>query len=196
MYIAGKIKILENESEIQRQQLIYDLSNLVTDIIIDFWKLIVARKNFQTAQQLLKNLNNIYSITLRKKRIGLAESFELSQWRSLISKAKIQLANAKLERDSLERDLLRTLNVQTSQRIGKTILVESIPKNIEETKDIQFAYANRPDYKFIQLQRKNAQARLEIAKNQLLPSLSVGAKYTSRGFDQKIRGVQSASAAK
>ncbi len=180
-------RILANQSEIQRQQLTYDLSQLVASTLVDFWSLAIAQENVRTAERLLQNLNNIHKITGRKRRLGLAETFELNQWNALISTAKVRLKNAKLSRDTMKRDLGRALNLEPGYVFGKiTELYGKIPQDIEATKDLQFAYTNRPDFKFIQLQRKNAEDRLEIAQNQLLPSLSVGARYTSQGFDREL----------
>ena len=179
-------KIQQSKAQIQRQDLIYDLSALVVNTMVDFWRLSIAQENIRTSRRLLENTRKVRVITIRKKRLGLAETFETKQWSALVSQAKTRLEESTLQYDNLERDLLRILNLSPKQKLGiSSDLSAKLPTDLDFERDLQFAYRTRPDYKSMQLQKENAKKLLEISENQLLPSLSVGARYTGQGFDRK-----------
>lgn len=179
-------KIQQSKAQIQRYNLVYALSSLVTNTMIDFWKLLIAQENIRTSKRLLQNTRKVRAITVRKSRLGLAESFEIKQWKALFLQAKTRLEESRLAHDNLERRLLRTLNLSSKRKL-KTPggLRTALPADLDFERDLKLAYDTRPDYKAVQLQRKNAKMLLEIAENQLLPSLSLGARYRGQGFDQE-----------
>ena len=180
------VKIQQSKAQIQRQNLIYDLSALVVNTMIDFWQLAIAQENTRTSRRLLENTRRVRAITVRKRRLGLAEAFEIKQWNALLSQAQTRLEESSLRYDNLERSLLRILNLSPKQKLNTSSKLKAVlPANINFEKDLKLAYRTRPDYKSMQLQKENAKKALEIAGNQLLPSLSVGARYTGQGFDPK-----------
>ena len=179
-------KIQQSKAQIQRQNLIYNMSTLVVNTMLDFWQLAIAQENIRTSRRLLENTRNVRAITIGKRRLGLAESFETKQWDALLSQAKTRLEESSLQHDNLERALLRILNLNPKRKLNtNSKLSASLPTDLNFERDLKLAYATRPDYKAIQLQKENAKKALEIAENQLLPSLSVGARYTGQGFDRK-----------
>ena len=179
-------QILKNKAKIERQDLIYNLGALVVESIIDFWELSIAEKNIETVRRLLANTRKIQSITARKRRLGLAESFEINQWNGLVATAQTNLEQAQLRYNGLRRSLLRSINLKTDVKLAKIIQLETqLPKDIDATSDLATAYNTRPDLKSLQLQKKNAQRRFEIASNELLPSLSIASKYIGHGYDPK-----------
>ena len=178
------LAIQENIAEIERQHLINEITSILVSSMINFWKFKIAHGNIKTASSLLKNTHKVLAITRRKKRIGLAESFEISQWKALIANAKSILKTVNLQYDKLRRDLRRTLNLKSNQQLshqGKLNTV--IPNNLDIENDLKMAYQKRPDFKSLQLHKKNIKRVFEITKNNLLPSVSVNAQYAWRGFD-------------
>ena len=171
-------QIAENNSAIQREDLTYQLSQLVVKAMVDYWSLAIAEEQVQTREMLLKNTRNLRNITVRKTRLGLAEAFEVNQWNALTAAAESELQRAILNRDNVRRELLRTMNLNPELKLtGATRLLEEIPEGIDVEKDIQTAYDTRPDLKNLVLQRKNARLGSELAENALLPSVSVAGQY-------------------
>ena len=176
-------EVARNNSLIKRQEVTYQLSQLVVQAMIDYWLLAIAEENMKTSQVLLDNSKNIRNITIRKQGIGLAEAFEINQWDAIVANSESRKSSAILDRDSKKRNLLRTLNLAPSTEIsGETELIETIPKDIDLQKDIKVALETRPEYKNLKLQKENAEKIHELAKNNLLPSVSVAGKYSSRGY--------------
>ncbi|MCB1308945.1 MAG: TolC family protein [Leptospiraceae bacterium] len=176
-------EINRNRAEIDRQNLIYDLTGLVVRTMITYWELSIAEENVRTSEELLANTRNIRGITIQKRGIGLAEGFEVNQWNALLAQAEIRLDQARLDRNSKRRSLLREMNLDPEAPLtGATDLYTDMPSDLDAESDLQNAYATRPDFKSITLQMDNARRQFEIAENQLLPSVTIGGRYSGRDF--------------
>ena len=189
-----KNKIEKNKIQIMRKNLIHRLNLLIVNTIIDFWNIVVKEKNVETTQKLLKNTQNIYKITYRKRRLGLSEKFEIKQWEALVENTKSTLEQTKLQRNHAKLDLLSNLDLKKEYNIIN-IAKKLEPKTeiIVLDKDIEEAFQNRPRLKALQLERENARKRYEIAKNKLWPSFSIGANYTAKGYDPNQNKAQEQS---
>ncbi len=177
--------INRNNAAIQRQNLIFELTSLVVSTMGEYWQLSIAEENVKTSEELLRNTRNIRGITIRKRGIGLAESFEVNQFNSLLAQAEVRLDRAKLDRDSKRRSLLRVMNLDPElQLTGASTLITVLPTDLDAERALQTAYDSRPDFKSIKLQMENARKAFEIAENDLLPSMSLGGSYSSRDFDR------------
>ncbi len=176
------VKILENQTAIKREELIYQLSGLIVQVLVDYWSLTIYDSAVQTYEKLLKNTIEIRDLTVRKQSLGLAERFEVSQWNSALSGVKNQLEKTKLNREETKRKLLRILNVDPSSEIsGLTDLIESpgvLKKSFSE--DLAYAYANRIDLRNVIREKENSELSLVNAEKEDLPSLKVSATYSSR----------------
>ncbi len=179
-------RIARNNSKILYENLVYSLSQLIVKTMVDYWTLAIAEENVKTAEVLLSNTRRIRSITIRKRRIGLAEGFEVNQWNALVSSFDAQLKNAQLERDAARRNLIRALNLKPGTELsGETQLVETMPTDVDAKQDVKWAFANRPEIKNLKLQMENARMALELAKNSRLPSVTIGGSLAHR--DQGLR---------
>lgn len=176
-------RIARNKSLIQREALINNLSQMIVKTMVDYWSLSIAQEAVDTATILLTNTQNVRAITARKLRLGLAEYFELNQWNAVVAQTESQLRNAQLQRDTARSQLLRTLNLNPNLEFtGETELAGELPKNLDQAADLKYAYDTRPDLKNLRLQMENARAALEIARNQQLPSVTLGGALAHRDF--------------
>ncbi len=169
------------------ETLTYQLGNIVVQTLISYWQLKIADEIVRTNERLLNNLLNIRNITQRKANLGLSEVFEITQWNALIITTKNSVKQAKLRSTAQERDLLRLMNLKQGTPIkGVVQLIRQKPNDINIAKDIDIAYNTRPDLRAIIYQKMAAKRNLEIAKNNLLPSLSVGVSANGQGFDESF----------
>lgn len=181
-------QIAENNSSIQRENMTYQLSQLVVQAMIDYWNLAIAEEQVQTREMLLRNTKNLRNITMRKTRLGLAEPFEVNQWNALTASAESELQQAILNRDNTRRNLLRTMNLDPSTPLtGATKLLDKLPPDLDVDQDIDNAYRTRPDFKNIALSRKNAELAKDMADNNLLPSVSIAGQYSWRDQGRHAR---------
>ncbi len=175
--------INRNLAAIQRQDLVYELTGLVVQTMVEYWQLSIAEENVRTAEELFKNTRNIRGITIQKRRIGTAESFEVNQFNALLAQAEARLDAAQLDRNSKRRSLLRVMNLDPQLPLsGATALRTDLPQDLNQDRDLKTAYESRPDFKSIKLQMENARKAFEIAENQLLPSVTIGGTYSSRDY--------------
>ncbi len=180
-------QIARNNTSIQRENLTYQLSNLVVKAMIDYWSLAIEEENLETQKLLFDNLKSITGITRRKTAIGLAEPFEVNQWNALLAQSESALKQAEVSRNNKRRELLRTMNLDPDIKLsGATKLATDIPEGMNLEKDIEMAYSTRPDFRSIKLQKENVKMSSEIAENNLLPSMTLSGKYSSR--DQGLHG--------
>jgi outer membrane protein TolC len=178
--------IANNNAQIRRLETVLQLSQLVVKTMIDYWQLAIAEENIGTLKVMRDNTVNIRNITMAKQRIGLAESFEIHQWNALVSGADIRLSSATLERNLARATLLRVLNLDPSLPLtGSTELYETIPSDINMDADIEISLRERPEYVNMRLRKLNAIKLRELAKNSLLPSVTISGSVSSRDQGRK-----------
>jgi outer membrane protein TolC len=167
-------EILENNTLILKDQLEQELANLIVGSLVEYWDYSVKDNAAKTYEQLLANTKNIRNLTIRKRSLGLSESFEVNQWNALLAQAESQLQNAIVERDEAKRKLIRTLDLPANTDFAKTTpLNEDLPTPLNYTADLEYAYLHRADYKNIARKKENAELAMKMANNDALPSLKV-----------------------
>ncbi len=175
-----KEQALRTQAAIQQDSLIFQLTQLVTQTLVEYWSLSVADSAVTTFEKLLANSKNIRNLTARKQAIGIAERFEESQWNAIVASAESQVERSKLERNDAKRRLQRILGVDPSVEIsGVTDLVDTMPP-IDLEKDIEYAYENRIDLKNLKRQKDLARLGLSVAEDEDMPSLKISAAASSR----------------
>ncbi len=173
-----------NKSVIQREELLFRLSSLVTDTLILFWEYYLTDYNVQTSEKMLNHVRNVKKVTRRKLRLGLAESFEYDQWVALELQSENLLADVVYGKEASLRSLLSNLKLDKNLPISfEYILIDEIPSDIDSKKDLPQAYKDRSDYRAAQLRYVNAQQNIKITEQGLKPSLSLGATFGSFGYD-------------
>lgn len=194
-------EILENNTQILKEQLEQELSNLVVTSLVDYWDYSVKNHTVATFEQLLANTKNIRNLTIRKQALGLSESFEVNQWNALLAQAESQLQKAIVDKDEAKRKLLRTLNLPESTDFSETTpLVEDLPQALDYKKDLDYAYKHRADFINTKRKKENAELAMSIAKNDALPTLKVAGtmgyqaqnlESAQRNFTDRKQGVGS-----
>ncbi|MEM7180998.1 MAG: TolC family protein [Spirochaetota bacterium] len=178
----NRIKMMRKQAVIRREELIFQLTNLVAKTLVDYWSLAVADSAVLTYEKLLKNTKQIRNLTYRKQRIGLAERFEANQWNALIFQIDGQLQKQKNDREKARRDLVRILNVNPSSQIsGVTDLTEALPEKPNFEDEFTYAYSNRIDLLNILRRKEVARLVLSNAKDEDMPSLTISGSYASTG---------------
>lgn len=171
-------KILANNTEILREQLEQDLADLIVGSLVDYWDFTVKDNTVDTFERLLASTRDIRNLTIRKRRLGLSESFEVNQWNALLAQAESSLQTAIVDRNESKRKLLRSLRLPENTEFSKTTpLLDSLPAGISYQKDLEFAFNNRADFKNLSRKKENAELAMLIAKNQALPSLKATGTY-------------------
>lgn len=171
-------KILENQTEIMREQMEDQVASKVVSTLVDYWNYSVKESGFQTFEQLLKNTKNVRDLTIRKQGLGLSESFEVNQWNALLSQVEGQMAQASAEKEEARRKLIRSLNLPEDTVFQKTTpLSETLPTKLDYQSDIDYAYQHRADFRALLRKKENAELSMKMAKNEALPTLKAAGTY-------------------
>ncbi|EMJ96328.1 TolC family protein [Leptospira alstonii] len=174
--------ILRQNTVIKREELIYVLSQLVVQTLVQYWSLNIYDSNVKTLQELESNTRNIRDLTARKRNLGLSEGFEVNLWNSILSQTAGNLEKAKVSRKEAERNLIRILNADPSSKIeGVTDLQETVPTDFDVEKDYIYALEHRTDLKNLRKQREIAELNLKIKEAEDMPSLKLSGAYSTRG---------------
>ncbi|MBM9579010.1 TolC family protein [Leptospira sp. 201903070] len=177
-----KEAILRQNTVIKRDELIYTLSQLVVQTLVQYWSLNIYDSNVKTLEELESNTRNIRDLTARKRNLGLSEGFEVNLWSSILSQTAGNLDKAKVSRREAERTLIRILNADPSSKIeGVTDLQETVPADFNVEKDYLYALDHRTDLRNLRKQREIAELNLRIKEAEDMPSLKVSGAYSTRG---------------
>lgn len=185
-YSFGKVeknteKILRTKAVIERDQLVFLLSNLVTKTLVDYWALSIQESSVITIQKLVSNAKFIQGVTIRKRGLGLAEQFEVNLWNSVVSNLESQLEKAKTDRDIARRELKRILSLDSKIEItGITDLNEILPSDLNFPKDLETALNKRVDLKNLKRSIENSKLLKENAEEEDNPSIKFTATYSTR----------------
>ncbi|HNN05423.1 MAG TPA: TolC family protein, partial [Leptospiraceae bacterium] len=181
-YEKNKEKILQTQAAIDRDQLVFLLSNIVAKTLIDYWSLAILDNAVLTYEKLLKNAKQIRGITYEKQRIGIAEAFDGSMWNSIVAGLESQVERAKLDRYAAEVNLKRILGVDPSMQVeGVTDLIEEIPSGISYEKDLAYAYEKRIELRNLKRLREKSRLQRKNAEEEDEPSVKLSAMYSTRG---------------
>lgn len=177
-----KDAILRQNTVVKREELIYTLSQLVVQTLIQYWSLNIYDSNVKTLEELQSNTKNIRDLTARKRNLGLSEGFEVNLWSSILSQTAANLEKAKVSRREAERVLIRILNADPSSRVeGVTDLQETVPTDFDVEKDYLYALEHRTDLRNLRKQREIAELNLKIKEAEDMPSLKISGAYSTRG---------------
>lgn len=174
--------LLKKQTLLVRENYINILTQLVVKILVDYWSLNIIDSQITTYEKVLKNTQDIRSVTIKKASLGLSERFEVNQWNQAVLRSESLLEKAKVDRIEAERNLVRILNVDTGSSIeGVTDLTEELPTKFNIKEDTEYALKNRIDFLILKRELEIANLALKTAMAEEDPSLLASVSYTSIG---------------
>lgn len=164
-------QILKDAAAMQKNAIIYQLSLVVVNVIVEYWNVIVNKTELDNAQLMLQETKKVRRIVSDNVKLGLAEQFELNLWNSLVASAEAQLAQAQQKYNDSLRSFLRTVDMKGEISVeGRAILSNKLPEiNTEES--IKVAYTKRVDYLNALKKLEIARMQLDLNENDALPSI-------------------------
>lgn len=167
------MRLLEGKYEIERDALINQLSGLVVETLVQYWQVVIEKNAVANAEHAKESTKQIRDIVARNTRIGLAESFDLNQYNSLLFAADSRLEMSQQSLTEASRKLLRMIDMPAETKIeGVTELIDVLPQlNPEEA--LEAAFAKRADFISAEKELELARINLDLARNNSLPSLSL-----------------------
>jgi outer membrane protein TolC len=166
-----ELKINKNLSQIRRESLLYQLSGLVVEAVLDYWTVIIHMSALDNAELQLKETKRLRSIVAQNVRLGISEGFELNYYKTLVALSESKMMHAQQNFSDSLKKLLRTLNIDELELTGTVVLSDKLPI-IDSADALAAAYRSRADYNNAVLSYENAKMNLEIYKNDRLPSVT------------------------
>lgn len=172
------LKINKNLSQIKREYLLFQLSGLVIEAVLDYWTVIIHMSALDNAELQLKETQRLHTIISENVRLGLSEEFELNYYNTLVALAESKTMNARQNLSDALKKLLRTLNIDDMEFTGTVVLSDRLPV-VDSAGALDDAYKKRADYNNAVLTLQNAKMNLEIYKNEGLPSVTAEVNGTT-----------------
>lgn len=170
-------EILRNQTEINKERILSDLSEQLVQSLIDYWKLVIAENALEEYDKLRKNVVMIRDLTIQKQNLGLSESYEVNQWNALLAQAESQHETARLDRDEARRKIIKNLNLPEDTVFAKLPPLKTDSPLADLSKDIPYAFDHRADYRSIKKKKDIAELALKNAENDSLPTLKASGNF-------------------
>ncbi|MCX8159559.1 MAG: TolC family protein [Candidatus Saccharicenans sp.] len=182
-----EIIIARNSLEISQAQLEKTLMDTVYSVEQAYWALSYAIDTLEVRRQSLKLAQELLEKNKRSVEIGTLAPIEVLSAQSEVATREADIIQAELAVKNAEDQLRVLMNMSPEEeKQYSAIIPVDKPKfeqktiSLEEALDI--ALANRPDLRSSQIELRNQQFNLSVAKNQLLPQLNLNASYWSPGI--------------
>ena len=176
----SQIWIAQNNFSISQETFNIKVMDLVKEVENLYWDLAFQRENFKVQQQSLRSALDLLEINKAKVQQGLLAPVEVLVAESEVAgrEEEVLLAEKGL-RDAEDRlgRLIRPLEIDSSEEAS--IIPTDEPTQSQTPIDIKgtikTALEHRSDLKLARIQLKNREISLQVAKNQILPSLNLQA---------------------
>jgi len=178
------LKMNKNMAQMKREYLLFQLSGLVIEAVLDYWTVIINMSALDNAELQLKETRQLRSIMAENVNLGISEEFELNYYNTLVALSESKTMNARQHFSDSLKKLLRTLNIDDVELTGTVVLSDKLP-NIDNTQALMYAYEKRADYSNAILNFQNAKMNLQIFKNEGLPSLTAEVNASSTAQREK-----------
>lgn len=176
-------KILQNTTQMQKDEIIYGLSLVVVGVIVDYWNVIIYKTRLDNSILMLQETRKVRRIIADNVKLGLAEQFELNYWNSLIATSEALVSQSEqMYRDSL-RKFLQTVNMPEEITMQEKAILQNRLPQINSEEALKKAYMKRADYLNALKTYENAKLQLDIDENGALPSLTGSVTVSSMDYN-------------
>ena len=177
-------QMLSNATEMKKEAIKYQLSNLVVEALVGYWNVAIAEESLETARLNLNSTKEIRNLVQRKLSLGLSEREEVLDWNSKV----LQLQNAF---DQTEKQLydarlavLRVLNMEPDTDFEILTKLTTTPPDIAFEQAIKDAFEKRVDLKNQRITVRNAELGYKMAAHETLPSVKMNMSAGSVDYSQ------------
>lgn len=184
--------ILEAKNETQQDNLLFQEQVIAstTQVENQYWQLVFAGESVKVQEAALATSQKLYEDNKRQLEIGTLAPLDVLTAESEIATDKQNLIVAQTNRLQQETLLLNLITKNPLDaalqgvEIVPTTPITELPQVPEITLPdaVREAWANRPELKFDQLGLNSAGIEIHATRNELLPSLTLGATYQSAGL--------------
>ena len=184
----GPITIAQNNLELSELQFEQQVMGMVAQAHNLYWDLVSARENIKVQEESLQLANQTLRDNETQVQIGVMAPIDVIQARSEVATRQEGLIQARFNRTRIEDQIKMLVSAVPDPALVLLALnpVEEVRGRTDEVLPvadaIRLALINRPEMRQIELELKNNDINIALAKDQLLPSLNLNASYTQSGL--------------
>jgi outer membrane protein TolC len=182
------IIIAQYNREVTDYQFAKFVQNKIYEVEQDYWNLVYAIENLKVERQSLALAQELLEKNKRSVEIGTMAPMEVLSAEAEVAARQADIlageALVKTSQDTLRR--VANLEAEVPGVAGMTLVPTSVPTS--EPREVSYedsyatALARRPDLAASRVDVTSSEFNLTIARNQLLPDLSLNAQYYSPGI--------------
>jgi len=180
------IIVAQNNRDISRSEFRGILMDTVTRVEQAYWNLVYSVENLRAKQESLKYARDLLYKNQKELEAGLISPLEILNAKAEVAGREADIIQAEAEVRN-NGDLLGTLiNMPRTEGEAPPVLIPTdSPKLEEKTMALDEAYRlaldNRPELEASRVRIRTSDVNLNVARNGLLPELSLNASYWSPG---------------
>jgi outer membrane protein TolC len=181
------IIIARNNRDISDYQFLRYVQTKIYEVEQDYWNLVYAIENLKVEQQSLALAQELLEKNKRSVEIGTMAPMEVLSAEAEVAARQADILGGQALVKTSEDTLRRVINLEAEMADAQTLSLipssvpTSDPHEVSYEDSFSKAMANRPDLAASRVDIKLQEFNLTVARNQLLPNLSLNAQYWSPG---------------
>ena len=181
-----QIIVAQNNRDVSRSDFRRTLMDTVTSVETAYWNLVYSNENLRAKQESLKYAQDLLHKNQKELEAGLIAPMEIFNAKAEVAGREADIIQAEADVRNSE-DLLRTLiNLPRAAGEAPPVLVPTDSPTLEEKvmpldEAVRLALDNRPELEVGRIRIGTSNVNLSVARNGLLPDLSLSASYWSPG---------------
>jgi len=185
------ITIAQNNRDISRLRLKTQLITTLSEVQNAYWELVFAIENLKVQQLALKQAQDLLKKNRRFKEFDKATISDVLQSQSAVASREADVIAAKDALRDAEDRVKRITNMIQDQIKWDAPIVPVDAPPLEEIKvvleeSIATALQHQPEYAQAEIDLKNSEASIKVAKNQRLPRLDLEGSLSFSGLGGKL----------
>ena len=172
--------------DISIQDFRQELMDQITTVENAYWELGAARADERVTQKSLETASDLLEQTQVQYEVGVVSKVAVSQAEAGVAEREVGAIVASNRADGAQDALLNLIAVPTMQEYATTQLVTADPTFVDYSVDpsvaVERAMRLRPEIRTARKRVEDSEVQLQLAENQILPSLDLVASYRRSGL--------------
>ncbi len=182
-----EILIAQNNLEISQHQLKSVLLDTIYQVQEAYWNLVYTIEDHKVKQQSLELAKDLLAKNQKEVEVGKLAPIEILNAEAVVASREAEILQAEALIGANEDLLKNIINMAEEQQVALIRIVPTdepgfIKKEVTLDEALKRAYALRPDLKMKRTEIETNELNMSIAKNQMLPGLSLNLSYWSPGI--------------
>lgn len=182
-----QILVARNNLAISENEFRANLMDFITEVEDAYWTLVYKLQDLKVREESLQLAREFLAKNRSELDAGMIPPIDLLSAEAEVASREAEILDAEaLVKNS--QDILRTMvNLTPEKGVPALVIVptdepDTAPAPVDFESAVQTALANRPDLEASRVDIQTKGINLSVARNQLLPSLSLKASYWSPGI--------------